>query len=251
MKFFLFAGAGTSYELGVPTMDPMVEEFWTYLARTTLTGDEINLLKDDLTDSAKDMEAIIEDARQIIAAGTTTEGLTADIEGPEYVDLFRKLRREAEWFIQNVCRRVDLTDAQLLWEPTLEALSEQELTIATSNYDRAIEIAAESSGVQVFDGFQEFKGSETAEWIGFDDHHDLEMLKMHGSLDWFKTSNDIIKLRHPLSLYGELELTVDDTTDLENCLILPSMEKLKRESPLIEIDTRMRQAATESDIAVF
>lgn len=251
MKLFLLAGAGASYELGVPTMDPMVDEFWTYLSRTTLTEDEINLLQEDLTDSATDMEAIVEVARNIVEADETTAGLQADIEGPEQVSLFRKLQREAEWFVQNVCRRVDFSDAQLLWKPTLDALSDHKATIATSNYDRAIEIAADRTDINLFGGFRQFGDGETAEWQGMNGNHDFELLKMHGSLDWFKTDEDVLKLRHPLSLYGELELTVNGTQELENCLILPSMEKQKRESPFMELNTRMRQAATDSDVAIF
>lgn len=251
MKIFLFAGAGASYELGIPTMDPMVTEFWSYLSRTTLTEDQIELLRDDLTDSTKDMEAIIEDSQRIVQAGETTDRYSDKIRGPGHTALFKKLLYEAEWFVQNACRRVDIMSAELLWGPTLEALSEHELELATSNYDRAIEIAADNVGIGLEDGFSGFDDDETADWIGFEDSEEPSLYKMHGSLDWFRTDDEIVKLRHPLSLFGDLEVNVSGSEQLRNCLILPSMEKQKNESPFTNIDREMQFAANDADLAIF
>lgn len=250
-KIFLFVGAGASAELGVPTMGPMVDEFWSYLSRTSLSQDQIELLQDDLAHSSKDMEAIIQDAKQMVDAGNTAAEYSADIGGPEYLDLFKKLLREAEWFVQNACRRVDYSYARLLWEPTLKSLSDRDFVIATTNYDRAIEIAGKGTANDVTDGFDQFGNEETVEWVGIDEDDRPMLLKTHGSLDWFRTGEGIVKLRHPLSLYGDMEVVVNGDEQLKNCIILPSMEKKKNETPFVEINTQMRLEAQSSELALF
>lgn len=249
MKIFLFAGAGASYELGVPTMEPMVDEFWTYLSGTTLSEDEVKLLQDELKESAKDMEAILQDATNIVNGDDRREDYDLSTDSSF---TFKKLLHHAEWFIQNVCRRVDINDAQLLWEPVLELHSAHQITIATSNYDRAIEIAADSVGVELSDGFEPFSDNKISKWNGSDGQYDLDLLKMHGSVDWFRNSDrEVIKMRHPVSLYGDMEIHTSNESSLNNCLILPTKEKKKSEKPFYQVDSQMRQAPFNSEIAIF
>jgi hypothetical protein len=60
-----------------------------------------------------------------------------------------------------------------------------------------------------------------------------------------------VKLRHPLSAYGDIQINIEGVSQLNNCLILPSMEKNMREAPFMQIDTEMRNAAQTSDLAIF
>jgi hypothetical protein len=77
-----------------------------------------------------------------------------------------ELRSEAEWFVQHACERMNSQRATRMWERLLKTASPESLQIVTTNYDRAIEIAAEAAGVELDDGFERFTGREWADWRG-------------------------------------------------------------------------------------
>jgi hypothetical protein len=73
------------------------------------------------------------------------------------------------------------SDARLIWGPVLRATSALDLTLVTTNYDRAIELAANAENVPIDDGFGAFGQRETASWAGFTHDGDRPLLvKLHG-----------------------------------------------------------------------
>ncbi len=158
MKILIFAGAGTSVELGVPAMRGMVVRLSEYFQERQLAPALAAKLTEFLKDRSYDMEELIEQLDQMTAAtnaytrwGTTP---TVAIEG---LGVFRQ---EAEWFVHHICERTEASNAVLMWGAALDALAGYHAVIATTNYDRSIEIAAARRNVKLYDGFADFGEDE-------------------------------------------------------------------------------------------
>lgn len=254
MKILVFTGAGGSFELGIPTMRYMVEMFRDHLEERDLSPEFLEELGERLEDEDYDMEHLVDDFDLLAEAGEVQEkwggsskhGLEEDIS---------VVRPEAEWFIQHVCERVEIQEATTLWRPLLRHRSDHNFVIATTNYDRSIELAASQQSINIQDGFPRFGENEGVTWKGFDDNEGLKLLKLHGSTNWyFSEENDAVwKLRHPMPLFGEITLQMQgqDEVDLQNAAVLPSREKRIRRPPYPELNSEFQQQPVTADIAIF
>ncbi|MFI5344640.1 MAG: SIR2 family protein, partial [Chlamydiales bacterium] len=167
---------------------------------------------------------------------------------------YRTIRQEAEWFVQHCCEQIKSDAAIRMWSPTLRASTNIELTIASTNYDRAIEITAARLSLSLDDGFDDFAGKEFAQWRGFQNNGGITLLKLHGSTDWYRAENDnILKLRHPMPLFGKLKILPEEYLQhpLHSALVLPSREKVITLTPFPAIAAEFRQKAKATDIAIF
>lgn len=247
MKILLFAGAGTSIELGVPGMVGMGEEFLEHAEQWDVEPGLVN----QLLGTSLDVEHLIEALDRICTARPTLEAI-GQISVP--LDRADKIRAEVEWFVQHAAERVVSFDANLMWGPVLRAASSPDLTLVTTNYDRAIELAANTGNVPIDDGFGPFDRGETASWIGFrqDDIHP-RLVKLHGSTDWYAVGefDSPTKLRHPMPLFGRASLRLADGTELGSALVLPSREKLLTHSPYPRLSQTFLNAADCCDLAIF
>ncbi len=247
MKVLLFAGAGTSMELGVPGMIGMGEEFLDHAKQWEVGPD----LVEKIMRSSLDVEHLIEALDLICTARSSLETIGQDIVPLERVD---KVRAEVEWFVQHAAERVVGKDAQLMWGPVLRAATSVDLTLVTTNYDRAIELAANAEQVRLDDGFGQFDQGETATWVGFDPEigHPL-LVKLHGSTDWYSEGQlaSPTKLRHPMPLFGRAVLHLAGGQDLGSALVLPSREKLLTHDPYPRLSQTFLNAADCCDIAIF
>jgi len=230
VKVLLFAGAGVSIELGVPGMFGMGEEFLDHTKQWNVEPD----LVQKLMGSSMDVEHLIEALDRICTARLSLEVIGQDTVPLERVD---KVRAEVEWFVQHAAERVVAKDAKLMWGSVLRAASSHDITFVTTNYDRAIELAANAEQVHLDDGFGPFVHDETALWIGFGQTTaSPPLVKLHGSTDWYeyadgKTASPT-KLRHPMPLFGRATLHLSDGQELGSALILPSREKLLTHAPI-------------------
>ena len=198
-----------------------------------------------------DVEHLIEGLDRIWQAKTSLEAIGQDAIGFERVD---KVRAEVEWFVQHTAERVAARDAQLMWGSVLRATKSVEITFVTTNYDRAIELAANSERICLSDGFRSFDQGETAPWIGFEQNKGHPMLvKLHGSTDWYADSQagSPTKLRHPMPLFGRSALRLADGQQLSSALVLPSREKLLSRPPYPRLSQAFLNAADCCDLAVF
>ena len=183
-------------------------------------------------------------------------GLSVD---EDLLSTSRKMRWEAEWFVQHVCERLRERDAKVLWGPVLRKMGAHELCIATSNYDRSIEIACNYNGVAFDDGFEELSETEAAMWRGIESVQNgkLKLLKVHGSTDWYMGSDEVVyKLRHPMPLYGNLALSFGDHASsngpqMTSAMILPTREKLSTQPPYPDVTTDLRNVVREAEVAIF
>ena len=258
MKILLFTGAGASVELGIPAMRRMVEEFHAHLSNLGLIREILDRFDQMLSQSGYDMEDLIEYVESVERGQERQRelGFPAD---EDLLNTSRMMRWEAEWFVQHVCERVREVDAKILWGPVLRKMGDHDLCVATSNYDRAIEIACRFNEVPFDDGFYEFSEMETAEWrrMGVAQNGKLRLIKVHGSTDWYMGEDGTVyKLRHSISLYGNLALSfVDNETaampKMTSAMVLPTREKLVTQPPYPDLITDFRNVARETEVAIF
>ena len=258
LKILLFTGAGASIELGIPGMRRMVEDFHAELRNLGLSTHVIRPFEDMLVETDYDMEALMEHVESV-ERGQQSQislGFGAD---ETLLKTTRAIRWEAEWFVQHVCERLRALDARTLWGPMLRQKGDHDLCIATTNYDRSIEVACRSWGVPFDDGFEELSDAEIAGWRGPGQWTEgaLRLLKIHGSTDWYRGDDGrVYKLRHPMPLYGDLALShagMEGKTGsrMTSSLILPTREKRTTLPPYPDLITDFRTFARETETAIF
>lgn len=146
-------------------------------------------------------------------------------------------RQLARWMLTELRELVAVTPEQLSYmKPLVEqGARDGGLTIATLNYDLAIEGAATLCGVHVSTGMREW--IETSRWTWPDSG--IRLLKLHGSIDWF--------WRELPAGEGELPQRVVLTPDVMNedagasarelgpALIFGQRGKLRAEGPFLSL----------------
>ena len=198
-----------------------------------------------------DVEYLIEELDRLCEARVPLESI-----GPNGIDIDRadSVRAEIEWFVQHAAERVAARDARLLWGSVLNGPQSVETTLITTNYDRAIEMAANNEGISLDDGFPPFDGERPVVWRGFapSTRHSM-LVKLHGSTDWYVDNNTRrpVKLRHPMPLFGRSTLRLADGTELGSALVLPSRQKLLTRAPYPRLSQAFFNATDSCDIAVF
>ena len=247
MKILVFAGAGTSIELGVLAMKGLATDFLSHVRQWKVQP----AIVDSLMGPVRDLEGLIEKVDQICDAHDSLDLLDVDMSqlGPRVATV----RREVEWFVQHVAERIAASDANLMWGPILRCSKSHQIVFVTTNYDRAIEVAANVEGLHLDDGFAETSSNETAPWIGFRRNPGgLKLIKLHGSTDWYRDepSRRAIKLRHPMPLFADGTL-VFDGRQLTAALVLPSREKILTREPYPWLSHEFLSAGDGSEIVVF
>lgn len=254
MRVLLFTGAGASVELGVPAMRSMVEQFGDHLSDHGIAARVVDKLQEHLEASDFDMEHLIDQLDNIESGLSASpewgiEPIKSTVAGEIGV-----VRLEAEWFVLHVCERVVQRMARSLWGATLRALNGHDATIVTTNYDRAVEIAASHVKIALTDGYASFGDKEYASWNGFGDEPALRLVKLHGSTDWYHSLNgSAVKLRHAMPLYGTLTVGAGQGDDigLTSAAVLPSREKKVTQAPYPKLSFEFQKAAAAAEIALF
>ena len=242
----VFAGAGTSVELGVPSMWGLAGEF---LAHSEQWNIEPKLVR-DIMESELDVEQLIEEVDRICEGGASLQKLGRNLDDLAKAE---KVRAEVDWFVQHAAERVTPQDAQLMWGSVLQASEMYDITFVTTNYDRAIELAANAEGVVLEDGFGSLINDEMVCWSGFmQERVSPKLVKLHGSTDWFseRHSGDPVKIRHPMALFGRATLLFGGM-ELSSALVLPSREKLLTRAPYPRLTQAFLNAADECEVAFF
>ena len=244
MKILLLAGAGTSVELGVPSMPGLAREFLEYSRQWAVEPELVGeIMKKNL-----DVEHLIEELDRICDSRASLKRIGREVADPPKAE---RVRTEVDWFVQHAAERIVPDAARLMWGQVLNAAKGCSLTIVTTNYDRAIELAANGEKIELDDGFDSFAGSEIARWIGFGAGGGAAtLIKLHGSTDWFvdRTENPL-KTRHPMALFGRATLRLEDL-ELGSALVLPSREKLLNGAPYPRLSQAFLNAADACDVAI-
>jgi len=247
MKLLLFAGAGTSIELGVPAMKGLAIEFIAHSEQWNIEPEIVS----NLMGSILDVENLIEKLDQVCSARTALEALGGKEIPLDRVDI---VRSEVEWFVQHAAERISALDAHLMWGAVLRRAKDHNLTFVTTNYDRAIELAANVERVSLTDGFESFEEKEIAEWISLSETNGrTSIVKLHGSTDWYtdRISGRPLKLRHPMPLFGRVALQLSAEVELGSALVLPSREKLLTKPPYPRLLHAFLNAVDRCEAAMF
>ena len=247
MKVLLFAGAGTSVELGVPAMAGLANGFLDYCRQWSVHPELVG----QILVKTMDVEHLIEALDRLCGARPSLEIVGENTEKLSAAD---DVRAEVEWFVQHSAERVRTADAALMWASVLLAGKEHEMFFVTTNYDRAIELAANAAKVPIDDGFGAFSNGETAKWEGFSvTGESAKLIKLHGSTDWYAMdgAGEPVKLRHPMALFGRSELRLAEGARLRTALILPSREKMFTNAPYLRLSQTFLNAADECDLAIY
>ncbi|MGE0161156.1 MAG: SIR2 family protein [Dehalococcoidia bacterium] len=254
MKILVFAGAGASVELGVPAMAQLAMDFRRHVGAWKVEPELLGLLLHD----QQDLEDLIEKLDGVCGSSEALEALGFDQVG---MNRARSLQSEVEWFVQHACERVTSSGAELMWSSVLASTTSHEVVVATTNYDRAIELAANAMGLALRDGFEPFGTSEVASWCdfpssdGFAGNGCVTLLKLHGSTDWYELGGrpgQPVKLRHPMPLFGGGALRLPSVSqELTAALILPSREKRVTRPPYLRLSQVFLNAAERADVIIF
>ena len=236
----------------------MVEDFHTGLRNLKLSDEVIGRFEEMLDQADYDMERLIEHVESLERGQQSQRHLGLGVD-ETLLRTTRAMRWEAEWFVQHVCERLRAVDAKALWGAAFRQRGSHELCIATTNYDRSIEMACTAWKVPIEDGFEALADDEFAQWQGLMEVPDggIRLLKIHGSTDWYRGSGGRVhKLRHPMPLYGNLTLSLANdgeeiTRRLESSLILPTREKRTTLPPYPDLITDFRNFARETEVAIF
>ena len=227
-------------------MAGLAEGFLTHVRQWEVQPDVVErLMRTD-----RDLEELIERVDQICDAEDALDSLDVDMSevGPKVATI----RREVEWYVQHVAERIVPGDAHLMWGPVLGCANGHEIVLVTTNYDRAIEVAAKVEGIALDDGFAEAEDGETAPWVGFDGTEPgVRLIKLHGSTDWYRdqSTSQAIKLRHPMPLFADGTL-VFGARELGAALVLPSREKILTLEPYPRLSQEFLDAGDNSEIVV-
>lgn len=247
MNVLLFAGAGTSVELGVPAMAGLAAEFKQHSLEWNVEPDLLRrVMGSDL-----DVEVLIERLDKVCSAREPLATIVASVAEIARLDV---IRAEVEWFVQHVCERIVPRDARLMWSSVLMCGDAHDITFVTTNYDRAIELAANTERRWLDDGFSAFEATERAVWQGFKSPRaQRKLIKLHGSTDWFtdQATGHPSKLRHPMPLFGRGTLRLPAGDELGSALVLPSREKLLTRPPYPRLTQAFLNACDGCDMAIF
>lgn len=247
MNVMILAGAGTSVELGVPAMAGMAREFIDHSKQWDVEPELVQKIIGDTLD----IEFLIDGLDKICSATASLEGIG---QNTDQVSRVHKIRAEVEWFVQHAAERIVPKEAELMWGGVLLSSSAHKLSLITTNYDRAIELAANAVNVSLNDGYNQFEEGELSRWKGFGDGGDQVMLaKLHGSTDWYEEheTKSAIKLRHPMALFGNTRLQIAGEQELASALVLPSREKLLTHTPYPRLSQIFLNSADNCDLAIF
>ena len=247
MRILLFAGAGTSIELGVPGMAGLATSFLRHVRQWNVQPE----IAEKLMGYERDLEIFIERVDRVCEAREPLGALEVDMS--ESGQKVAAVRREVEWFVQHVAERVTPRLAHLMWGSVLRCAIANEIVFVTTNYDRAIEVAASIDGISLDGGFGEGNEGETTRWRGFSrSDNTVQLVKLHGSTDWYRDipTGRAIRLRHPMPLFGDGTLVFRER-ELGAALVLPSREKILTKQPYPWLSHEFLSAGDRSAIVLF
>ena len=234
-------------------MRAMAHELHGHMVNQRLSETVLERFEEMLSDANYDIEHLIEIIDGIVDGARQRTKLQMSVED-ELDRVAPVMRQEAEWYVQHACERLREVEARVLWRAALARSEGHTICFATTNYDRSLEIGCRFNDVSIDDGFEQFDGREVAPWRGVRHNSPLQLLKMHGSTDWYQGDDGgTFKLRHPMPLYGNLAV-VDDGSEwptMTSALVLPTREKRVTHPPYPELVTSFRNAAVAAEVAIF
>jgi len=154
-----------------------------------------------------------------------------------YARLAGRMIREMRRLIATTYKQVDYLDPLVRW-----AADPQRATIATLNYDRAIEVAGEGAGLDVHTGLEDWV--ETGRWR-WPDASGIRLLKLHGSIDWVWQDDPPQRGRLPSRVVERVEVSADEARPA--ALVFGARGKLRAEGPFLAALAEFEERLGEAD----
>jgi hypothetical protein len=137
----------------------------------------------------------------------------------------QRLRGEMLRSLFNVLKIDSAASVEYL-SPLIQLAQRQgSLAIATLNYDRSIELLAQSQDVRCDTGIRSWLAGEALRW----DEDGIRLLKLHGSIDWRITN------AHEAGKLPLKRVVVDGRTSEEPAIVFGEGGKLRSEGPFLEL----------------
>ena len=112
-----------------------------------------------------------------------------------------------------------------------EFAGDEPMTVVTTNYDMLVEECCSNSNINVADGFTRELHSLRGTWPGpfsADGYH-IKLVKLHGSLNWHKNSDDEIICENAVVLHDSIhDVFVAPTPNEKNMADAPFNELLRQ-----------------------
>lgn len=203
-SMMMLTGAGSSVHIGIPTMKGMVRKYRQDRSDRKTISQALTVL--DQLSVSKDLEEMLLSIQQVSEYADTplyrlfdTSVISkANLKTNEFKREFRKIRRKLEvlqrdilsW-IATTCLRFDRGTARATWEYLSQSLISKAVPLYTTNYDFSVEEIAEGLEMQVVDNFRRgaFNRFFWDESLSSYDQDGLVVVKLHGSVNWYTTSD--------------------------------------------------------------
>ncbi len=233
----MLVGAGASISIDIPAMGEMFDSYRSQ-SGTKLSKEEKKVCEQfiDNLEIKKDLEEFLLASNTIIDASRGTlkkffESIVAPRGGKNQLDQFETKLKESRnevkktrdgilKFLAEQCFRFNRAAAFSDLEQLVRAVSVTGHPVFTTNYDFAFEYVAEELGIPLHDNF-----SQTARrfiWnpeINFPSGEGLTLIKLHGSVTWYKDKNNEIEKLDTDTQFNKLGSRV------ERLLIFPTRFK--------------------------
>ena len=160
--------------------------------------------------------------------GFVEENYKLGISTPRYSQLMAELLHQLK-------RQLELRHSPKVkyLNPLVQLGRHSKVTIATINYDLTIETAAKARGIQVSRGIDHWNDEWRLQW----GDQGVQLIKLHGSIDWGRKLRDHSATRGP-RLRGDfiIKEMLDPSNDkMEPFVVFGKREKLRPEGPFSEL----------------
>ncbi len=232
-KVSFLVGAGFSAPFGIPTMSPFYSDFVAeaqvrYPSLSSSLSRAIRKAGDE-----PDLESLLSVLNAALGVESgLPEGLISD-EILGWVSDAGTLRSHLLSYIVERCESFDRARAAEVCAPLLRGLDGSRAAIFSTNYDRVVEHACTSAGIELSDGFERGLGQAASPWrANFDGG--LLFAKLHGSVTWYEDRSQkegYLRLDRGYALPGPDFHLSRDGTDLTPLMIIPTLEKEVLKNP--------------------
>jgi hypothetical protein len=245
MGAVVLLGAGASKEAGVPMAHEMTERILGQM-----DGEDRRALRcvcDRLSSDRSELDV------ETVFAAVELLGEREQLEVAPFVEKWRGevLRWDCDFYVRLARRMVaEMRNSIVLTYKKVSYLSPlvrwaadpEQGTIATLNYDRAIEVAGAEMGLNVHTGIEGWV--QTGRWR-WPSAPGLRLLKLHGSIDWVWQDDPPGRGRLPSRVVVQTGVSVDEARP--PTLVFGARGKLRAEGPFLAALTEFERQLERAD----